>query len=369
MQRPDETLFGNTFPADKRPEGTRKTQQTIYFSVKDFQKVLCLQNVDIQDLDIWFRNFAKWTLVANALVDDGNLHSEVMDQRKQLCAKAGVPMRQWTPASLVTYTNALAKLYKQTAPTVGIIPSSEKQFPQYCPFINACVTRHQQCQPLKEAAAPVPLLTDAEMEVAFDKTNWLNLLESQRMNLLQMSFILGQRPEALVRLRVGSFSTGTGANGRRFIELVQGTMKNLQGDQKNVSKPLHKQKILEHTNPKLCGVAAYDRQVKLLGENPDPASFLFRGINVNMKTVPEKQMAYATCRGVSHWLRTIVNRKLTFKDCARRVVFTKLANSNAVSSHDAAKAMGVRPRTIDRYHVAGADVRDRAAEILAEVLV
>ena len=70
-------------------------------------------------------------------------------------------------------------------------------------------------------------------------------------------------------MRVGRYSTGTGANGRRFIELVQGTMKNLPGDQKNVSKPLHKQKILEHTNPKLCGVAAYNRQVKLLGESPD----------------------------------------------------------------------------------------------------
>ena len=120
-----ETLFGNIFPADKRPKGTRKTQQTISSSVKDFQKVLCLQNVDIPDLDIWFRNFSKWTLVANALVDDGNLHSQVMDQRKQLCAKAGVPMRQWTLASLVAYTNALAKLYKQTSPTVKIIPLSE----------------------------------------------------------------------------------------------------------------------------------------------------------------------------------------------------------------------------------------------------
>ena len=70
VQRPNKTLFGNLFPLEKRPEGTRKTQQTIYSTVKDFQKILCLQNVDIEDLDIWFRNFAKWTLVANALVDD-----------------------------------------------------------------------------------------------------------------------------------------------------------------------------------------------------------------------------------------------------------------------------------------------------------
>ena len=102
-QRPDEALFGNIFPtADKRPDGTHRTQQVIYAAVKDFPKVLCAEQVDIQDLDVWFRNFAKWTLVGNALLDDENLRSEAMVQRKQLCDKVGVTMRQWTPASLVT---------------------------------------------------------------------------------------------------------------------------------------------------------------------------------------------------------------------------------------------------------------------------
>ena len=84
------------------PDGTHRTQQVIYAAVKDFQKVLCAEQVDIQDLDVWFRNFAKWTLVGNALLDDENLRSEAMVQRKQLCDKVGVTMRQWTPASLVT---------------------------------------------------------------------------------------------------------------------------------------------------------------------------------------------------------------------------------------------------------------------------
>ena len=58
-----------------------------------------------------------------------------------------------------------------------------------------------------------------------------------------------------------------------------------------------------------------------------------------------------------------------FKDRARRVVLTKPDNSNAVSSYDAAKAMGLRPRTIDRYHVASAQMRERAAEVLEKMLI
>ena len=58
---------------------------------------------------------------------------------------------------------------------------------------------------------------------------------------------------------------------------------------------------------------------------------------------------------------------MTFKDCARRPVFTRLAN--ALSIHDAAKAVGVAPRTMDRYHVAESDdVKARAAKVLAQVL-
>ena len=72
----------------------------------------------------------------------------------------------------------------------------------------------------------------------------------------------------------------------------------------------------------------------------------------------------ATCRGVAIWASTILGRNVTFKDCARRPVFTKLAN--AMSVFDAAKAVGVRPQTMAHYHVAqGADVKRQAAEVLA----
>ena len=52
VQRLDEILFENLFALEKHPEGARKTQPTICSTVKDFQKVLSLQNVDIEDLDI-----------------------------------------------------------------------------------------------------------------------------------------------------------------------------------------------------------------------------------------------------------------------------------------------------------------------------
>ena len=104
-QRPDETIFGNAFPADEGPHGMQRTQQVMYGAVKDFRKVLVAQNVDIQDLDVWFRNFAKWMLVPTALFEDEKSQTEAIDVRTQLCQKVGVPVRQCTPATLATYTN------------------------------------------------------------------------------------------------------------------------------------------------------------------------------------------------------------------------------------------------------------------------
>ena len=42
-------------------------------------------------------------------------------------------------------------------------------------------------------------------------------------------------------------------------------MKILQANSTNARKQPHMQKIFQHENPKLCGVAAYHRQVQWLG--------------------------------------------------------------------------------------------------------
>ncbi len=61
-----------------------------------------------------------------------------------------------------------------------------------------------------------------------------------------------------------------------------------------------------------------------------------------------------------------LGRKLDFKDCARRVVFTKLANDPRISDEDAAKYMHVNKRTVSTYHQSNQDAKWRAADILSK---
>ncbi len=119
---------------------------------------------------------------------------------------------------------------------------------------------------------PVEVLQDAEVNALFIGTNSFSWYESQRMNLLNLAFQLRQRPETLVRLLIGNFIVGDD-EGTIFLEVTISTMKNLQGNQKTVSRPLHHQNILKHPNPNLCGIAAYHRQIALLGPDPSNESF------------------------------------------------------------------------------------------------
>ena len=152
-----------------------------------------------------------------------------------------------------------------------------------------------------------------------------------------------------------------------MLQVHFGTMKNLQGKQETARKPVHKQKVMQHSsNPKLCAVAAYHRQIRLLGAPNDPDSPFFRGARVYAKTTPLNAATYNVFKGVVSWVRVVLGRPVKFKDCARRPVFTRLAN--ALNVHDVAKAVGVVPRTMDRYHVANEeDVTSRAAAVLLKV--
>ena len=138
--------------------------------------------------------FAKFTLSVLALFDTPEERHLALSQRKELCEKAEVDMRQWSPATLKTLVNALALMYKQTAPGHGIVPSATIQFPTFCKFFNAACKRDRNASARKE---PVQVLQDSEVAELFDKTNWQSWYEAQRMNLLLLAFNLGQRPESL----------------------------------------------------------------------------------------------------------------------------------------------------------------------------
>ena len=56
----------------------------------------------------------------------------------------------------------------------------------------------------KALKAPVAVLQDEEVEMLYDKTNWQSKFETQRMNILILSFQLGQRPSNIWSLKVGN---------------------------------------------------------------------------------------------------------------------------------------------------------------------
>ena len=61
-----------------------------------------------------------------------------------------------------------------------------------------------------------------------------------------------------------------------------------------------------------------------------------------------------------------MSKRLTFKSIARRVVFTKLANTDEITLHDAAKHVGVQPRTLNEDHQTGKQVKSKAAMLLSK---
>ncbi len=64
--------------------------------------------------------------------------------------------------------------------------------------------------------------------------------------------------------------------------------------------------------------------------------------------------------------KKVLGLKLDFKDCARRVAFTKLANDPRISDEDAAKYMHVNKKTLSTYHQTDDEAKWRAADILSK---
>ena len=76
-------------------------------------------------------------------IDDKN---KARQQRKEMCEEAGVSVREWSPQTLKTNLNALAHLYKNTKPEVGVVFSSEKQFPLFTVFLNGAIKKSKEKQ-------------------------------------------------------------------------------------------------------------------------------------------------------------------------------------------------------------------------------
>ena len=83
--------------------------------------------------------------------------------------------------------------------------------------------------------------------------------------------------------------------------------------------------------------------------------------------MPDKAAAYASCKGAAAWASEKVGRVLTFKDCARRAVISKLANDPRLSSHVVADFMHLTERNLSKYYRPNKEKRSLAAAVLAEV--
>ena len=61
----DKDLFDEAFVDPKfseGPAGSKKVREVAYRSMQDFRKALDAKGLDVQDLDEFFRKFAKWAL-------------------------------------------------------------------------------------------------------------------------------------------------------------------------------------------------------------------------------------------------------------------------------------------------------------------
>ena len=189
------------------------------------------------------------------------------------------------------------------------------------------------------------------------------------MNLLLLGYNIGQRSDNLYQYQVGCFKAGVTSDGQAYMEVRHGRMKNFQACAANAGKGPHVQTVLQHENPKLDAVAAYQRQVAMLGDKAAEDSPLFRSMGPCTKKIPDKGAKYATCKGVAEWVSKTIRPGLTFRDCARRAVVSKLANDPRLTTTVVADFMRMTERNVARYYRGNQNKRRLAAQVLAEVFL
>lgn len=291
-----------------------------------------------------------------------------MEKRAALCA-GRCKVRKTSPPSLRTYVNSLARVFNSTESPNKFVPSCKTRFPKFFDVSKTVVTRYRSVQSVQDVTEE-EILQDSELEALWNNTDFGVTLEAQRFNILVIAMRTGYRAETLARLQVKSFVLGTlteDDTDTRFLTVALGTMKNHQGSLDRVDAQLLKQQVLACADARFCAVAAYARQCALerAAATDGTEDYLFRSCpGPYAKVLGPKQAGVSLFRGVYQWVSKVLDRKLTFKDIARRVVMTKLANAPDMSDNDVAKYLHVHPRTVAVYHRSGATKKQRAAEIL-----
>ena len=156
-------------------------------------------------------------------------------------------------------------------------------------------------------------------------------------------------------------------NGRPIVHIHAGSMKNLQQTMDKNETVIFKQTMITGDDPRFCPVAAFNRQLNILEVDVSSSVPLFQSCSAFAAKFSGKVAKYGTYRGVADWVSKIVGRSLTFRQCSRNVVFTKLANDPCASDNDKAKFMGVSPKTIAVYHKTSDEKRFACSVVVCNV--
>ena len=230
------------------------------------------------------------------------------------------------------------------------------------------ILREGKRKAIKEASKPdILLLQDNELPLLYSRTNFQNKLEVQRFNILILGYCLGWRPNSMEKMCPNMFKVEKLPDGRPVVHIHAGSMKNLQNTIDKADTQIFKQSMVTGEDPRFCPVAAFKRQLSILQVNIDDAGPLFQGCSSNGVKFTGKAATYATYRGAADWVSQVVKRPLTFRQCSRNVVFTKLANDAATSVEDKAKFMGVTPKTVSVYHKTSSAKRFACSEVVCKV--
>ena len=158
-------------------------------------------------------------------------------------------------------------------------------------------------------------------------------------------------------------------NGRPIVHIHAGSMKNLQQTMDKNETVIFKQTMITGDDPRFCPVAAFNRQLNILDVDVTSEVPLFQSCPAFAGKFVGKVAKYSTYRGVAEWVSKVVGRNLTFRQCSRNVVFTKLANDQSTSDSDKAKFMGVCPKTIAVYHKTNDEKRFACSAVVCNVRV
>ena len=160
--------------------------------------------------------------------------------------------------------NAIAAMYNRT-PGVAhkIISSSTMWFPNFNDYFTTCSKRHKKLAAIKDAQKDpeaFEVLQDHELPILLQGTDMGNAMEAQRWFAVIIGRCSGWRPDSLMAVDVENFRI-IYEGGKRYLQPVLGSMKNLPASFNNVDKALFKQHIGDCAEARFCPIVAFERQL------------------------------------------------------------------------------------------------------------